>query len=169
MKKYISSFVFGFSAGVLQIVPFIKSFTCCLIIPFASYVALILDRKASKSKEKISMKHAFMIGLMTGIYAALFGSLFDILITFITKNNDVVAMFPEIQRMVNNFPLDNEVKNNIINLFQNVRNNILEYGFSWLYTFSVVVNNFFVNSIFGILGGLIGAQIINAKITNNMV
>ncbi|MCX7797327.1 MAG: hypothetical protein N2249_01740 [Melioribacter sp.] len=167
MRKYISSFVCGFSAGVLQIVPIIKNFTCCLIVPAASYIALTLDRKARNIVDKVSMKQSFMIGLMTGIYASIFGSLFDILITFITKTNDVVVAFPELQRMVNNFPVDNEIKRNIINLFQNIRNDILEYGFSWLYSISVIINNFFINSIFGIIGGLISGQIINSRFNNS--
>lgn len=165
MKKYISSFVCGFGAGVLQVVPLVKSFSCCLIIPAASFIAIVLDRKANKSTSKTTMKHALMIGLMTGIYAALFGSLFDILITFITRNNDVVAMFPELQKMINNFPLSEEIRNEVINLFQIVRNDIIEHGFSILYTFSVIINNFLVDTIFGIIGGLIGAQIINSKIS----
>lgn len=164
MKKYISSFVCGFGAGVLQVVPLVKSFSCCLIIPAASIIALLLDRKANRITTKTPTKHALMIGLMTGIYAALFGSLFDILITFITKNNDVVAMFPELQKMINNFPLNEVIRNEVINLFQIVRNDIIEHGFSFLYTLSVIINNFLVGTIFGIAGGLIGAQIINSKI-----
>lgn len=166
MKKYISSFVCGFGAGVLQIVPIAKSFSCCLIIPLAAFIALLLDRKANQSAEKINMKHALMIGLMTGIYAALFGTFFDILITFLTKSNDVVAMFPELQRMINNFPISEDVKNEVVNLFQKVRNDIIKYGFSGLYTFSVILNNFIINTVFGVIGGLIGAQIINSRLNN---
>jgi len=165
MRKYISSFVCGFGAGVLQVVPLVKSFSCCLIIPAASFIAILLDRKANRITTKTQMKHAVMIGLMTGIYAALFGSLFDIIITFITRNNDVVAMFPELQKMVNNFPLSEEIRNEVIKLFQIVRNDIIEHGFSFLYTLSVIINNFLIDTIFGIVGGLIGAQIINSKIS----
>ncbi|MEG8945873.1 hypothetical protein [Rosettibacter firmus] len=164
MKKYLSSFVAGFGAGVLQVVPFIKSFTCCLIIPIASYVAILLDRKATKNFGIVRTKHAFMIGLMTGIYAALFGTMFDIIITFITKNNDIVEMLPELQRMINNFPFDENVKTQVISLLQIVRDEIIQYGFSFIYTLSIIINNFIINTIFGIIGGLISAQIINSRI-----
>lgn len=166
MKKYLSAFVCGFGAGVLQIVPVAKNFSCCLIIPLSAFIALILDRKANRTFERIEMKHALMIGLMTGIYAAIFGTFFDLLITFITKNNDIVAMFIELQRMINNFPISDEIKKEVLSLFQKVRNDILNYGFSLLYSFSVAINNFVVNTIFGMIGGLIGAQIINSRLNN---
>ena len=163
MKKYISSFVCGFGAGVLQIVPIAKSFSCCLILPIASFIAILLDRRANNIFGKIPIKRALMIGLMTGIYAAIFGTALDLIITLITKNNDLIAAFPELQRMVSGFPLDQNIKNEILSLFQKVRSEILLYGFSWLYTISVLINNFVVNTIFGSIGGLIGAQIINSR------
>ncbi len=166
MKKYLSSFVCGFGAGVLQIVPVAKSLSCCLLLPAASFLAISLDRKANNLTGRIQIKKALMIGLMTGIYAAIFGSVLDLVITLITKNNDLIAAFPELQRMVNSFPLNESLKNEVLSLFQKVREEILAYGFSWLYTFSVLVNNFVVNTLFGSIGGLIGAQIINSRINN---
>lgn len=166
MKKYLSSFVCGFGAGVLQIVPIAKSFGCCLIIPFAAFFSLILDKKANPTSEKISSKKALMLGLMTGLYAAFFGSTFDIVITFITKNNDLVESFPQFQQMINNFPFSDELKNEVLRLFQKVRNDILNYGFSFVYAISIITNNLFINSLFGIAGGLIGAQIINRRPEN---
>jgi len=166
LRKYLSPFICGFGAGVLQIVPIAKSFSCCFIIPLASFFALMLDQRAHNSKQNISMKKALMFGLLTGLYAAVFGSLFDIFITLITRNNDIVAMFPELQKMLATFPISEDLRKEVLNLFQKLRNDILNYGFSPLYTLSVVINNIVVNSIFGIVGGLISAQIINRKNIN---
>ena len=166
MKKYLSTFVCGFGAGVLQVVPIAKTFSCCFILPLAAFFSLVLDQRASKSLERITMRKALIFGLLTGLYAALFGSLFDIVITLITKHNDIVAMFPELQKMVTSFPVDSETKRQVIKWFGNIRNDILQYGFSPFYTFSIIVNNVIVNSIFGIVGGLIGAQIINRRNQN---
>lgn len=157
----MSSLVCGFGAGVLQIVPLAKSLGCCLIIPLAAFFSLVLDRKANPALEKISSKKALMFGLITGLYAALFGSAFDLLITLVTKNNDLVSSFTQLQQMINSFPLSNDLKNEVVNLFQKVRNDIIQYGFSPIYAFSIIINNVLVNSVFGIAGGLIGAQIIN--------
>lgn len=167
MKKYLPALVCGFGAGVLQIVPFIKSFSCCFVMPLAAFFALILEQKSTNSHHKIITKNAVLIGLFTGLFAALFGTTFEILITLITKSNDIIVTFPELQKMVEGFPVSNEMKNEVIQIFQNVREDILNYGFSFLYTFSILINNLIVNPIFGIAGGLIGAQIINNKANNS--
>lgn len=166
MKKYLSSLVCGFGAGVLQIVPLLRSFSCCFILPVAAFLSLLLNQRATKSSAKITTKEALLFGVMTGIYAALFGSSLEILITFITKHNDIISTFPELQRMVDNFPVSQEIKSEVLNLFQKVRQDIIANGFSVLYTFSVLVNNFVVNTIFGAVGGLIGAQIINSRMNS---
>lgn len=167
MKKYLPSLVCGFSAGVLQIVPLVKSFSCCLVLPLAAFFALILEQKSTNNFDIISAKKAVMIGLFTGLFAALFGSFLEILITFITKQNDIIITFPELQKMVGNFPVTEDIKKEVLLLFQNVRNDILTTGFSWLYSFSLVVNDFFIDILFGITGGLIGSQIINNRINNS--
>lgn len=166
MKKYLSALVCGFGAGVLMVVPVAKSFTCCLIIPFAAFLSLVLENKANPSIEKITAKKALMFGLMTGLFAALFGSFFDLFITLVTKQNDIVAMFPELQNMVNSFPLTEDVRNEILELFQIVRDDIINYGFSPLYALSVILSNFSVNIVFGMIGGLVGSNILNKKLNN---
>jgi uncharacterized membrane protein YfcA len=158
--------VCGFAAGVLQIVPIAKTFSCCFILPLAAFFSLILDQRANRNFGNIPMKKALTFGLITGLYAALFGSLFDILITLITKQNEIVAMFPELQKMITNFPLNQEIKKQVLGWFEIIRNDILNYGFSPFYTMSVVLNNIIVDPIFGIVGGMIGAKIINRKNQN---
>jgi hypothetical protein len=79
LKKYLSAFVCGFGAGVLQIVPVAKSFSCCLIIPAAAFLALVLEQKSTNNFTRILPGKAILIGLVTGLYAAIFGSFFDIL------------------------------------------------------------------------------------------
>lgn len=166
MKKYLAALICGFGAGVLQIVPLVKSFSCCMILPLAAFISLLLDQRATRNFGKIPMKKALLFGLFTGLFAALFGSVFELLITFITKNNDVIASFTDLQRIVQNLPLSEEIKKEVLNIFQSVREDILKSGFSILYTFSVILNNFIVNSIFGSVGGLVGAQIINSRLGN---
>ncbi len=163
MKKYISPIICGFGAGVLQIVPFIKSFSCCLILPLAVFLSLLLDQKANKSKERIPMSKAVVFGLFTGLFAALFGSAFEILVTFITRQNDVILAFPEMQRMIEGFPVTPEIKKDVLDILHTVRYELMNYGFSWIYTFSILINGLIVNTVFGIVGGLIGAQILNSK------
>lgn len=164
MKKYISAFVCGFSAGVLYVVPVVKSLSCCLVVPLASFFSLLLDHRANPTTEKITIKKGAMFGLITGLYAALFGTMFELLITLITKNNDVVMMFSELQKMISNFPFSDSLKNEVLNLLEVMRTEILQNGFSPLYTISLVLNNTLINSVVGLLGGIIGTQIINQRL-----
>jgi hypothetical protein len=166
LKKYLAALICGFGAGVLQIVPLVKNFSCCMILPLTAFISLLLDQRATKNFEKIPMKKALLFGLFTGLFAALFGSVLEILITFISRHNDVIASFTDLQRIFQNLPLSEEIKKEVLNIFQSVREDILKNGFSILYTFSVIVNNFIVNSIFGSVGGLVGAQIINSRLNN---
>ena len=163
----MSAIVCGFGAGVMQVVPVAKSFTCCLIIPFAVFIAIILDRKANNipDNELTETRKAITIGVFTGLFAAIFGSFFELFITFITKNNDIIAAFPQLQDMINSFPLNEQVRQDIIDLFQFIIDDIKNHGFSLLYASSVIINNFIVNTLFGLFGGLISVQIINSRIS----
>ncbi len=166
MKKYLPSFVCGFGAGVLQVVPVAKTFTCCLIVPAAAFLAIYLEKKASNDEAVIDLKKGAIIGLITGLFAAVFGSFFDLFITFITKNNDMVSAFTDFQNMILNFPLDENLKTEILDLMANVVDEIKTTGFSALYAFSVIINNIVINPIFGIVGGLIGVKVLESKNSN---
>ncbi len=136
-------------------------------MPIAAFLSLILDQKANHTVGKILTKKAIILGLTTGLFAAIFGSTFEIFITFVTRQNDIIASFPDLQRMLDTFPITEEIKQEVLHLFQNVRTEILATGFSWIYTFSILVNNFIINLIFGAIGGLVGAQIINSRTHNS--
>ena len=110
MKKFLSPLIVGFGAGVLSIVPVAKSFGCCLIIPVAAFIALLLEQKANNDFSKIEIKKGLIFGLLTGLYAALFGSVFDFFITFVTKNNDLVATYSELQKIIYDFVCPNDFK-----------------------------------------------------------
>ena len=167
MKKYISPFVAGFGAGVLQIVPVAKSFSCCLIIPAAAIIALVLEQKATKDTSPIDFSKAAVFGILTGLWAALFGTGFEIFVTFVTKNNDIVAAFGQLQNVLNNLPFEDALKKEISILMNRVVEEIKETGFSFLYFLSVLVNNLVVDTLFGFIGGVLGMQILNSKNKNN--
>lgn len=163
MKKYLSPLIVGFGAGVLSIVPVAKSFGCCLIIPVAAFISLLLDQKANNNYSKIEIKKGLIFGLVTGLCAAFFGSIFDFFITFVTKNNDLVATFSELQKIISEFPISEALKEEVMSLLGGVVDSIRTSGFSLLYTFSVLANNILLNSVFGMLGGIIGVQILNSR------
>ncbi len=166
MKKYLPALVAGFAAGVLHVVPIAKSFTCCLVVPLAAYFAIVLDTRANNYSGTYELKRGAILGIMTGLFAAIFGSCFDILITFITKNNDILTAFNEMTNMIDSIPISEEIKNEVISLVQNVADSIRENGFSLLYSVSVIFNNLIIDSIFGLVGGLVGTKFFNSRINN---
>lgn len=165
MKKYLSSFVAGFGAGVLHIVPVAKSFTCCLIMPLAAYLSIVLDRKSTGETGRMDMKRGVILGLLTGIYAASFGTSLDILITFITKNNEIVAAYPQLQKLINDFPITEALKQEVLMMLSSLLDQIKNSGFSLIYTLTILFSNFIIDPIFGMIGGMIGVQIVNSKIS----
>lgn len=91
MKRILPALVCGFGAGVLNTVPFVKNFSCCLIIPVAAIAALILDQRANGVKEQINSGKAVQLGLLTGMFSAIFGTIFEVLIVLVTKNSELAA------------------------------------------------------------------------------
>jgi len=162
-KKYISPLIVGFAAGVLSIVPVLKSLGCCLLIPLAAFIALMLDQKANSDFSKLEIKKGVVFGLITGLSAAILGTFFDFLITLITHKNDLLTAYPQLLETINNFPIDDATKEEVLALLNNVIESIKISGFSSLYTFSLLANNLFANSIFGMLGGIIGVQVLNSR------
>jgi hypothetical protein len=165
LKKYLSAFVCGFGAGVLHIVPVAKSFTCCLIMPMAAYLSIVLDRKSSGDTGKMDMKRGAILGLLTGLYAAIFGTSLDIFITFVTRNNEIIAAYPELQKLINDFPITETLKREVLTMLSSLLNEIKTSGFSLIYTLSLLISNFIIDPVFGVIGGLIGVQIVNSKVT----
>ena len=163
MKKILPSLVTGFGAGVLHIVPIAKSFSCCLIVPLAAFLAVNLEKKSKKIIGVIDLKRGALIGFLTGVFAALFGSFFDIFITFITRNNDILLSITEIINMIDELPFPQEMKIQVIEMMQNIVSSIKSTGFSSLYASAILLNNFIVNPIFGLIGGIVGTKIINSR------
>ncbi|MCP5062121.1 MAG: DUF4199 family protein [Ignavibacteriae bacterium] len=166
MKKYLPVLVTGFAAGVLHIVPIVKGLTCCLVVPVAAYFAIVLYQKSNNNFEQIDLRKGATLGILTGVIAAIFGSFFDIAITLITKNNDILNSFNQLTETIDMFPFPRETKDEVLNLMQTVVTSIRETGFSLLYATSIFVNNLIVNPIFGLIGGLVGAKILNSKNSN---
>lgn len=164
MKKYLPPLVCGFSAGVLSIVPLVKSFSCCLIIPAASYFTLLLYVKSNRMyNERILPSRAVLLGLLTGIFAALFSTGFDTLITFISRPDDLQSAVMELEKMLGRLPSDATSKQ-MMDMMYKMADDVSRYGFSALYTASMLLSSLILDSLFGMIGALIGMQIINNRI-----
>ena len=162
-NKYLPSLVTGFGAGVLSVVPLLKSFACCLIVPAAAYFSIVLYQRSKNLDEMIPTSKAVFLGIFTGIFAALFATTFEVMITLFTKHNDLIEAFGNMQNMINSFPIDDSTKQQVLDLIGNVAEDIKQTGFSFIYTITILFNNLIVNTIFGLVGGIIGLQVINSK------
>jgi hypothetical protein len=162
LNKYLPALVCGFAAGVLNIVPVVKNFSCCLIIPTAAIFSLVLYQRANKDFTMLRASTSTLFGLLTGIFAALFGTTFEIIIIFISKTSDINTAIPELEKLMKNLPASS-IWDEIMNLMYKISDEITQKGFSLIYSISILFSNLIVNSIFGMIGGIVGMQILNNR------
>lgn len=161
-NKFLPPLVCGFVAAVLSTIPGIKTIGCCIVIPGAAWFALVLDQRINKAEPPITSKKALIFGLLTGIFAALFSTAFDVLITLITHTNDFVDSLPQTEIAMRNLNLG-EIWDQTFALLKTMSQQIKANGFSVLYTIAILFSNLFIDAIFGIIGGLLGMMIQNKK------
>ncbi len=164
-NKILSPLVCGFGAAVFAAVPGIKSVSCCLIIPGAGILAVYLYQRTAGFTEKIPIERAFFIGLMTGIFSAVFATGIDLIITMITKSNEFIEALPYTESMMRDFNLGPLIEDTM-NLLKQIETDIRTTGFSLMYAFLMLFSNGIINTIFGILGGLLGMVIMNKRISS---
>lgn len=163
LKKYLPTLVAGFAAAVLATVPGIKNFSCCLLVPGAAVFAVLLDKKITNSSEKVSIGKGLGFGFLTGVVATIFITLFEMLLTYFARTNDFIQSLPQseiVMRQWNLGPLlDDSLK-----LLKGIANEIEKTGFSFLYLILIFFSNFLINSLFGMIGGLLGMNLANRKL-----
>jgi len=164
-KDYIPAIICGFGAAVLTTIPGFKNLGCCLVVPAASFVAIVLYKKTNRLDEKIAVSKAIILGLVTGIVASLFSTFFDLLITYITHANEFIAGLPQTELIMNDLNMG-PIMDESLKLIKQMAKDIEANGFSALYTIMIFVSNILTYTIFGILGGAVGAAILNRRNRN---
>lgn len=162
-KSYISPLVCGFGAAVLSIVPGLKGIACCLIVPLAAFFSLYLDQKINKINMLISSRTAITFGLLTGLFAAVFSTSFDILLTLILRTNEFVQTLPNTEAVIRDFNLGPFIEETL-SAFKKMSSDIKNYGFSVLYTIAILFSNLFTHTLFGLIGGLLGMNFLNKQL-----
>jgi hypothetical protein len=161
-KKYLSALVCGFGAAVLTTVPGVQTIACCLLVPIASVISIFLYKKSNHDLLKIPTGTGIFLGLLTAVFAAIFASSFEIIITYITRTSDLVTSMPQAEKVVKDLNFGHAADESMEVLKQMV-SEIQSKGFSFLYAFLITTTNLITYSIFGMLGGLIGTAIINKR------
>ncbi len=162
-NKYFPTLVCGFSAAVLSIVPGIRNFSCCMIVPGAAAISIMLYRKIHPSNERISLGESLGFGFLTGLSATFFLTALDVILTYFTRSNDFVENLPEIELTVQQLNLG-PVIDESLRLIKSTANQIEKNGFSIVYLLLMLSGNFIINSIFGMIGGTLGMSLINKKL-----
>jgi len=161
-KKYLPGLVCGFGAAVLTTIPGVQTIACCLLVPIASVISIFLYKKSQPGLLKIQTGTGILLGLLTAVFAALFASGFEIIITYITRTSDLVTSMPQAEKVVKDMNLGPAAEESMEILKQMV-SEIQSKGFSFLYAFLITATNLITYSIFGMLGGLIGTAVINKR------
>lgn len=162
MKRFFPSIVCGFSAAVLTTIPGLKEFGCCLVIPLAGGFSLFLDLKMNNSLLPFQTKKVIWFGFMTGLFAALFATSFEILITFITRTNDFIETLPQSEQVIRDMNLGNIVEESL-RMMKGVVAEIKQTGFSFFYAVIILFSNLIVDIIFAIIGATIAKIFLNKR------
>jgi predicted PurR-regulated permease PerM len=174
-NKILPSLVCGFGVSVLTIIPGFNeskgSITCCFFVPLASIFAILLYQRTNFEEPPFKTGRAILIGFITGLFVALFTTFFDVIVTFITHTNEFVRAYPETEKMMREMNFEEafrkinlgSVYQESLKLLKSADEDIRLRGFSLYYTTSILFSNLIVNSIFGMLGGLLGLLYINRK------
>ncbi len=165
-KKYYPSLISGFGVAVILTIPGTKSLACCLLIPIASAFSIFLFRKSIKSMGRLDTGTGLMLGFLTGLFAALFSTGFDVFITYLTRSNELVQNFPEAEALINKMNLG-EGAQEAITLIKEMTKDIQQNGFSFLFTIMILASNLISYIIFGLVGGGIATAIINSRVKNS--
>jgi hypothetical protein len=162
LKKYLPTLVCGFGASVLSTVPGIKNFSCCLIVPAAAVISILLDKKINNSNEKVLLGKTLGFGFLTGLFATLFITTFEMLLTYFTRSNDFIQSLPQTEIIMRQWNLGPMIDESL-KLIKGVAKEIHKSGFSFIYLLMILSSNFIVNSIFGMIGGALGMSLANRK------
>jgi hypothetical protein len=161
-KKYLSALVCGFGAAVLTTIPGIESVACCLLVPVAAGFSIGLYKKSHPDILKIQTGTGVLLGLLTGVFAALFASAFEVILTFITKTNDLIVAMPQTEKLIRDMNLGQAAEESL-KVLRQMANEIQSKGFSLLYSVMITLANLITYTIFGMLGGVLGTAIINRR------
>jgi len=162
-KKYLQVIVSGFGAAVLSTVPGIKNFSCCLLIPAAAAFSILLDKKISNSNEMVLLNKSLGFGFLTGLTATVFITIFEMLITYITRTNDFIQTLPQSEIIIQQWDLDS-LFGDSLEMMRNAAHKIEKTGFSLSYLLMFLSSHFIINTVFGIIGGAFGMSLANRKL-----
>lgn len=165
-KKYLPALVCGFGAAVLTTVPGMEGIACCLLVPVASGISIVLYKKSQQGILKIETGTGIMLGLLTAIFAALFASGFEIILTYLTRTSDLVTSLPQAESVIKDMNIG-PAADEAMELLKQMVAEIQSKGFSFYFSLIITLTNLISYSIFGMIGGVVATAIINKRNINS--
>jgi len=159
--KILPALVCGFGAAVITTFPGLKGpVTCCLFVPLAAVLSLIVHQKMNQAEAPFKTGTAIFFGFFTGLFIALFSTFFDTIITLITHTNEFVESLPQTESMMKELNFG-QIYKEVVGVLKSMANEIRNTGFSFMYTLIMFFSNIVIDSVSGIIGGLLGLLIVN--------
>ncbi|MCE1189169.1 MAG: hypothetical protein LWX56_08495 [Ignavibacteria bacterium] len=165
-SKISPALVCGFAAGVFYSIPGFQSIACCFVVPFAAWISQYLEQRLN-GPHHVRLPKGAIKGIITGLYAALFATLFEGLISFILHSNEFVRQLPEMEKILAQMQFPAVSVKEATGILRQCAADIQQYGFSGMYLVCIGLGNAFTCAIFGIVGGILGANYNNKKLLEN--
>jgi hypothetical protein len=160
-NKYSPPVVTGFAAAALSTIPLLKGMPMYLLVPLAVYFTLTIHFKLY-GMYKIPTSRAIFFGFLTGLSTALFSTAFDTLSTFITRSNDLINNFGDMESMFRSLFAGQDIEKLMAPL-KSMRAQIQSSGFSMLYVFSMFFGYLFIDVFMGLVGGALLTSVFHKK------
>ena len=139
----VSTLIGGFTMAVLSNIPMVNLANClfCFWLWAGGILAVYLYRRFSKSPEPLSLKEDLMIGLVSGIFGAVFATLLALMYQSASQE--------AIMRFLNEYPQFSGQLHNLLDIYRSPSN----------FTSFVLFTNLFFYPLFGLIGGMIGGAL----------
>lgn len=161
-KKYFPTVISGFGVAAVVTAPVFGGIFCLFVLPVGAIASLYVYQRLNNFPAPVNGKNAFMFGMLTGVFAAVFRTLFDVLLTFIFKTNNFVELLPELEDFYSQYYFK-EAAEQTLSIINSMAVTIQDTGFSLLYTIVMLFGNLIMMTIIGIAAGFLGMVIINKK------
>jgi hypothetical protein len=152
----ISSFVMVF-LSLFPVLNLLNLLCCAGIIIGGASGTWYYAKQLEKIGESIQNKDGIMIGLLAGIISAIIYVIFSTMIIMISKQNPVEMVYQFTQQYGVNIPPESE------RMLKTVRDEYSQNGFSTIMIGVELFSRIVSHCIFGPIGGLLVASIINKR------
>jgi len=163
MDNKLKAIIFG--ALVMTTISFVPlvNLICCMGILLGGYAAVSsYGKKQTDPDYRIKNKDGILLGLFSGLLAAVIVTGINLLLSLLSKENPFTDMMPQIEKYINTIPP--ELKNQ----FQKLTDEFDKFGFSPTLTIITLISNLIIYPLFGAIGGLFGV-ILNKKNKNKKI